>query len=412
MDVRRKMIPGLAFILELLLIVTGCSGGGCPTTSSGSGSGSASAGTSTSGGTVPCGFKAPGGSTGINGACSTTERPINVLYSFDIPTSTSTVANILPFAIAPDGSLTLMCGNAQAALGELALVNNKFLYALDANSATIAAFTIAHSNSGALSPIQGSPFSVADTFQQFHHIVADPLGRFIFLTNFEGNKIDIFLVDQNTGALTLAPNSPVTVTSPIHLAVAPSGNFVYVPNSQAGLINIFRLDSSGTLTAAAPFVVSGGVNDFPLFAVAHPNGKFLFTANRASVSAFTIDATTGALTLTSGSPFELTPLGIAPFMAALDGTGKFLYVADTGNNGILGFAIDATTGVLTLVSGSPFAASSVFDLVANPAGPELYVQIGNSINVFGINTTTGQLTPPSAQPKFFTASNLVIANVQ
>ena len=98
-------------------------------------------------------------------------------------------------------------------------------------------------------------------------------------------------------------------------------------------------------------------------------------------------------------------------MLALDTTGTFLYVSDTGNNGIPGFRVDGT-GALSLINGSPFPGSSVSDLVPNPAGPQLYVQIGNSINVYSIDATSGALTPPSVQAQFFTASNLVIANVQ
>jgi 6-phosphogluconolactonase len=96
----------------------------------------------------------------------------------------------------------------------------------------------------------------------------------------------------------------------------------------------------------------------------------------------------------------------------LDATAKFLYVADNGNNGIPGFTVDGTTGALTLISGSPFTGQSVFDMEPNPEGPQMYVQIGNSINVYTINASTGALTPPTAQAQFFSASNLVIANVQ
>src|SRR6266699_620559 len=115
----------------------------------------------------------------------------------------------------------------------------------------------------------------------------------------------------------------------------------------------------------------------------HSNGQFLVTANRGSVAAYVIDASTGALSYAPGSPFNTSSLQVAPFMLALDATGTFLYVSDTGNNGIPGFTVDGTTGALTLINGSPFPGSSASDLVPNPAGPQ-----------------------------FFTASNLVIANVQ
>ena len=189
---------------------------------------------------------------------------------------------------------------------------------------------------------------------------------------------------------------------------------MYVPDSQNALINIFSIDSAGNMTLKTPFAIPTGPvpgTDAPLFIEAHPNGKFLFTANRGSVAAYVIDSTTGALSYAPGSPFNTASLQVAPLLLTLDATAKFLYVADTGNNGIPGFTVDSA-GALTLIDGSPFPGSSVSDLVPNPAGAELYVQIGTSINVYSIDATSGALTPPTVQAQFFTASNLVIANVQ
>src|SRR5437899_10724489 len=418
MKVQRSVFCSMVLIFEFLLILMGCGGGGCPTlsrteTSSSGGSG----GTKTS--SNVCGTNGNGSGSGIIGQCTGKLSPTEVLYSFDIPTDTTNVANILPFAIASNGALTLMCGNASANIGQLALIGNKFLYAFDSTTATIAGFSIAHGNSGALTAIPGSPFTISDTFTgfsstNFPRIEADPLGRFVFITNFAAGQIDVFQVDQTTGALTVAPSSPVHASSPIHLAVEPSGSFVYVPDSQNALINIFSIDSAGNMTLKTPFAIPTGPvpgTDAPLFIEAHPNGQFLFTANRGSVAAYVIDASTGALSYAPGSPFNTSSLQIAPLLLTLDAIANFLYVADTGNNGLPGFTVDGT-GALTLINGSPFPGSSVSDLVPNPAGAELYVQIGTSINVYSIDATSGALTPPTVQAQFFTASNLVIANVQ
>jgi 6-phosphogluconolactonase (cycloisomerase 2 family) len=41
----------------------------------------------------------------------------------------------------------------------------------------------------------------------------------------------------------------------------------------------------------------------------------------------------------------------------VDPSGKYLYAADPGGNSITGFSIDATTGALTMLNGSPFPAN-------------------------------------------------------
>jgi 6-phosphogluconolactonase (cycloisomerase 2 family) len=89
-----------------------------------------------------------------------------------------------------------------------------------------------------------------------------------------------------------------------------------------------------------------------------PRGRFLYAANNAAggetVSAFTINSATGALTSVSGSPFFVGATAI-PGSLAIHPTGKYLYAASTNAPGtIYGFAIDQTTGALSAISGSPF----------------------------------------------------------
>src|SRR5438034_5527876 len=110
MKVQRSVFCSMVLIFEFLLILMGCGGGGCPTVSrTGRSSSSGTGGTRTS--SNVCGTSNGNGSgSGINGQCTGKLSPTEVLYSFDIPTdTTSTVANILPFAIGSNGALTLMC---------------------------------------------------------------------------------------------------------------------------------------------------------------------------------------------------------------------------------------------------------------------------------------------------------------
>jgi 6-phosphogluconolactonase (cycloisomerase 2 family) len=70
-----------------------------------------------------------------------------------------------------------------------------------------------------------------------------------------------------------------------------------------------------------------------------------------------IDASTGALAPVSGSPFATETLSSA---VAVDPSGKFVYVAngDPPANNVSAFAIDPNTGALTAVPGSPFTAGA------------------------------------------------------
>jgi DNA-binding beta-propeller fold protein YncE len=99
----------------------------------------------------------------------------------------------------------------------------------------------------------------------------------------------------------------------------------------------------------------------------------MWQINSNDVSGYTINATTGALTAIVGSPF---PAGSAPFSVAVDPTGKFAYVAnaDFNSNNVSGYTINATTGALTAIAGSPFPAGSFpVSVAVDPTGKFAYV---------------------------------------
>jgi 6-phosphogluconolactonase (cycloisomerase 2 family) len=409
----------------LLLLQLGCGGSGCPSAGAGgssSTSGNASGALTNSACAAPAGNSGGSGSgggsgntSGFNPCGATGQQPNQVLYAVDPLNS----GQILPFAIDSSGNLSLMCDkiaiSGDANVGELALSQNNFLYLFDSTTSMIYGFSIAHGDSGALTPIAGQPFSVADTFQTYHHIITDPLGRFVYLTNFEGNVIDVLLVNSTTGALTPAASSPFIVTSPYYLATTPSGSYIYAPDSQSGIINILTVNPSGQLTRtlSSPFFIPGS-GDFAFFDAVHPSGNFLFTANYDSVSSYTINSSTGGLAFAPGAPYDtLNSQNVTPSMVALDETGSFLYAPDSSTGGILAYSINQTSGALTLVSGSPFGAgSSIYEIMTNPQGPELYVVSSGALNVYGINATSGALTAPSSPAVNFASANIVIANVQ
>jgi len=95
--------------------------------------------------------------------------------------------------------------------------------------------------------------------------------------------------------------------------------------------------------------------------------KFLYVANPAAnnVSGYAINATTGALTAVSGSPFPTEP---NPRYVNGEPTGKFVYVTTLGNTTtppqVSGFSLDGTSGALSKLLNSPYPLSAT-----NPPAP-------------------------------------------
>jgi 6-phosphogluconolactonase (cycloisomerase 2 family) len=359
------------------------------------------------------------GTTTTTGSCSSTDTPTQVMYSVN-----STGA-IVAYGVDSPSVLTLICPTATAAVGELVVSNNKFLYVLDeaSTSPSILGFIIGHGETGTVTT-NGQSFTFGqpgEVLDNLTNIEADPTGHLLFVTNLTDGFIHVFLINQGSGALTEVLPPISTIPDPAFLAVSINGQFAYVTDPDNAQIHVFALNStSGAMTETpdSPFVDDGGLAQPGQFIAIHPNGNFLYTSDFSQISAYSINTTTGDLGGIIGSPFD-TPPTMFPQFFAIDSTGAFLYVID-GNSpgvGVAGFLLDNTgTGALLgQVPGSPFALSISTSIVSDPLGGAVYVVGGNAtgglINIFPITAGTGALTPP-ASATLTASSNIVISNVQ
>ncbi len=279
-----------------------------------------------------------------------------------------------------------------------------FVYASDFALEAVDGY--ATSANGTLSAIAGSPFAVPGT-ATLTAIAIDPAGKFLYAA---GNTapggpgiVAVFSINSSTGELTPVAGSPFAAgIAPLQLAVGPSGEFLYVSDLDGGVLP-FSI-SSGVLTPiAGPF--SGGQG----LAISS-NGQYLYSIGITDeVWAFTIDSGTGGLTPVAGSPF-FDSVGTGGFTGsiAIDPSGTFLYVYNTigaAETTISGFSIDSGTGALSPVSGSPFNAGPTTFYTASmsidPTGKFLYASCsdgGCGILAFSKDATTGVLTPLAGSP--------------
>ena len=111
----------------------------------------------------------------------------------------------------------------------------------------------------------------------------------------------------------------------------------------------------------------------------------------SNVSAYSINAGTGALTALATSPFAT---GAGPESLALDPAGRFLFTANSNSNNVSAFTVNGD-GSLSPVLGSPFAAgSSPQYLVTDRTGTHLYVVNVNDSTVDAYNIAgNGALAP-------------------
>jgi DNA-binding beta-propeller fold protein YncE len=234
----------------------------------------------------------------------------------------------------------------------------------------------------------------------------DLSGKFAYVANLGGSSgnVSAYTIDRTTGALSSVPGSPFAAGSrPRSVAVDPSGKFAYVANqSNPGTVSAYTINSTtGVLSpvTGSPFAAGSG----PRSVAVDPSSKFAYVANGdGSVSAYTIDSTTGALNQLSNSPFMA---GSGPISVAVDPSGKFAYVANIGSANVSAYTIDSTTGALSQLTNSPFPAGSGPQSVAvDPSGKFAYVAnqsagfASGTVSAYKIDSTTGALSSVPGSP--------------
>jgi len=260
------------------------------------------------------------------------------------------------------GALTPIAGSPFAAAGNPVMIateaSGKYVYTANQSSADVSGFAI-NSSTGTLAALPGSPYSSGPAPVA---IVVDHVGRFVYVANSAAPSISVFSISPGTGDLTPVPGSPFAADFfPRGFAIDPHDKFLYVGIASSFMgdsteVMAFSIGSSGTLTpvAGSPFTAARN----PVSLAVDSSGKFLYVGNSQdnSLSAFSINSS-GALSPIGGSPY---PLSGFPLSAVTDASGKFLYL---GGAGIFGFSIDAASGALIQVPGSPVpAGSNIFSL--------------------------------------------------
>lgn len=274
--------------------------------------------------------------------------------------------------------------------------SGKYLYVANSGSDNISGFSIA-SSTGGLTAISGSPFAAGTTPVALAITKSD---KFVYVANNGSGNVSAFSLTSSTGVLTAVSGSPFTAgTKPSAVAINPTSKYVYVSNAGSNNVSEFTSNATtGALTAISGSPVSSGTA--PAATAVDPSGKFVYTGNETSgdVSMFTLASSTGALTAIVPGPTRArkspVALVVTPGTTDITYTPTFAYVADF-EGGVPTLAVNASTGDLTSVTGSPFGSGDPRVVAIAPNGKFLYTANGDGTNTVGeytVNDTTGALT--------------------
>lgn len=179
-----------------------------------------------------------------------------------------------------------------------------------------------------------------------------PDGRFAFVPDLGLDQIVIYRVDAPANALVphgIAQSIPGG--GPRHMRFSTDGRFIYLLNELALSVTTFAYAAQAgtaerlsTTPALSPETKAEEAFNSASEILTHPNGRFIYSANRGhdSVTAFQANPTTGTLI-----PVEVEHVrGSFPRNINLDPHGRWLLAAGQHSNTVAVFAIDPISGKL------------------------------------------------------------------
>lgn len=185
-----------------------------------------------------------------------------------------------------------------------------------------------------------------------HSVTLSPDSRLAFVADLGVDRVFAYRLKPEDGSI--APHDPAYVTiepgaGPRHTAFSPDASSFYVLNELVGTVSAFRYDAA---RGAAEFLHNAsaspegytGRNSASEIRM-HPTGRFVYAANRGhnGIAVYSRSPDTGALT-----PVEIIPTGGEnPRNFALTPDGEWLLCAHQNTNNLTVFKVDAATGRLT-----------------------------------------------------------------
>lgn len=209
------------------------------------------------------------------------------------------------------------------------------------------------------------------------------------------NTVYCFAVDDVSGALMLQFSMPSggngeSLEATERMAVDSTNARLYVLNAGSATLSIFSINrANGTLTPLpfSPFAVGSGLRDS---IHVHANGTPLVIGDATSAKIASVVINGNSIAFASGSPVSLSS-GEA-LSTVFSKLGDFVYTG--GGSSLPGFSVDTNTGVLTALSGSPFATSP--QALATDLSGRIFG--ANATSVFAYATSNGIPTGATGNP--------------
>ena len=273
------------------------------------------------------------------------------------------------------------------------------VYIANQGASSIGGFVI---GTGTLAAVNGSPLAAG---YKPLSMVVNPSNTLLYVGAATG--IFVYFINSN-GSLTV----PTTGSQPAgvnaqSLTISPDGQWLIALDGTTQQLDIFQINATTggltSLTAPATYAIQSGTWQ-PTQVRISPSGTLIFAAlGTGGDVVFTFNTTTGVAA--SASYLATGNAATGDYGLAINSTTTYLYIARSGTNGGVAVYSIASGGVLTSVTGSPFAAGNgTFSVVLSITGTYVYAanRTDGTISGYTIVPSTTvlglSLTPLSGSP--------------
>lgn len=297
--------------------------------------------------------------------------------------------------------------------------NRKYLYAANESSGFVSAFAL-DAKSGYITLLnQQSSQGDAPCF-----VTTEKTGKLALVTNYSSGNVLAYPIETDGKLGAASDNIRHQGSGPDKTRQeGPHAHSIWVdPNNRYALecdlgldkVFIYQLDvGAGKLVAHSEGIVHAGAG--PRHLDFHPNGRYIYTINEldATMSTFAWDSDRGELK--EIQTMSTLPMGVNGPKSCADvhiyPSGKFLYGSNRGHDSIVIFAVDGSTGKLSLIGHESTRGKTPRNFAIDPTSQYLLAanQDSGSIVTFRIDPQSGRLaylattqTPTPVCLKFLT----------
>jgi 6-phosphogluconolactonase (cycloisomerase 2 family) len=291
--------------------------------------------------------------------------------------------------------------------------HGQFLFLIERVNSGVWMFQI--QSDGSLKRVSGSPFfapapgNVGPAPASPVSLATEHSGQFVYVGYASGDaaghgaiiEFQINVTDPANPQLVpvTAQESSYVPASPLTMLTDPKGAYLYVglAGAQAAGTNVYAIDG---VTGAFNFVgTAGGGNPNTRAIALDPRGQFFFDGWGSSAGFIqSAQLAPAGTTIPIAAPISLGP-GNVPHAMLVDGTGKFLYVDVLSAGGSYVFSIEPTGNL----GSSPLSPLTTFNFqtgtaVADPEGPYIYSLQAEGIHAFAVDAVSGAVSDVNGSP--------------